>query len=172
MLSLWPLEQFIFKIRVLEYKTVEFARTSLSYRPIAALSTGVHRDPRSIRVFAQICGEIFAFLGLRPSVIARSRVQISDLAPLYRTVRRSAQHWMLCCAAAAQCAAGQHSFQYRPPRPFRPTVNQSPVPRHLIRSSHRRVSLDSGRYWMAAQPFTWVAWVKTSVWFAYRIYPF
>ena len=86
MLSLWPLEQFIFKIRVLEYKTVEFARTSLSYRPIAALSTGVDRDPRSIRVFAQICGEIFAFLGLRPSVIARSRVQISDLAPLYRTV--------------------------------------------------------------------------------------
>ena len=67
-------------------KTVQFSRTSLSYRPIAALSTGVDRDPRSIRVFAQIRGEIFAFLGLWPSVIARSRVQILDLAPLYRTV--------------------------------------------------------------------------------------
>ena len=67
-------------------KTVQFSRTSLSYRPIAALSTGVDRDPRSIRVFAQIRGEIFAFLGLWPSVIARSRVQILDLAPLHRTV--------------------------------------------------------------------------------------
>ena len=86
MLSLWPSRQFIFQIRVLQYKTVEFARTSLSYRPIAALSTGVDRHPRLVRVFAQIRGEIFAFLGLRPSVIARFRVQISDLAPLYRTV--------------------------------------------------------------------------------------
>ena len=67
-------------------KTVQFSRTSLSYRPIAALSTGVDRGPRLIRVFAQIRGEIFAFLGLWPSVIARSRVQILDLAPLYRTV--------------------------------------------------------------------------------------
>ena len=67
-------------------KTVQFSRTSLSYRPIAALSTGVDRGPRLIRVFAQIRGEIFAFLGLSPSVIARSRVQILDLAPLYRTV--------------------------------------------------------------------------------------
>ena len=67
-------------------KTVQFSRTSLSYRPIAALSTGVDRDPRLIRVFAQIRGEIFAFLGPWPSVIARSRVQILDLAPLYRTV--------------------------------------------------------------------------------------
>ena len=55
---------------------------------------------------------------------------------------------MLCCAATAQCAAGQHSFQYRPPRPFRPTVNQSPVPRHLIRGSDRGVS-----HWT---PDTWV----------------
>ena len=37
----------MFEIRVLQYKTVEFARTSLSYRPIAPLSTGVDRDPRS-----------------------------------------------------------------------------------------------------------------------------
>ena len=30
MLSLWPLEQFIFEIRVLQNKAIEFARTSLS----------------------------------------------------------------------------------------------------------------------------------------------
>ena len=80
MLSLWPLEQFIFEIRVLQNKTIEFARTSLSYRPNAALSTGVDRDPRKTSVFAQIRAELFPFLGLRPHVIARSRVQILDLA--------------------------------------------------------------------------------------------
>ena len=45
-------------------KTVQFSRTSLSYRPIAALSNGVDRRPRSIRIFAQIRAELFAFLGL------------------------------------------------------------------------------------------------------------
>ena len=45
MLSLWPLEQFIFEIRVLQNKTIEFARTSLSYRPIAALSTELTVTP-------------------------------------------------------------------------------------------------------------------------------
>ena len=61
-------------------KTVQFSRTSLSYRPIAALSTGVDRDPRLIRYFAQIRAELFAFLGLWHSAIKRSRVQILDLA--------------------------------------------------------------------------------------------
>ena len=61
-------------------KTVQFSPTSLSYRPIAALSTGVDCDPRPIRVFAQIRAELFAFLGLWPSAIKRSRVQIFDLA--------------------------------------------------------------------------------------------
>ena len=106
MLSLWPLEQFFFfLIRVLKYKTEEFARTS-PYRPIAALSTGVDRHPRSIRVFAQIRGEIFAFLGLRPSVIARSRVQILDLATVLPYDRRRVQHWMLCCAATGSMCGG------------------------------------------------------------------
>ena len=45
-------------------KTVQFSRTSLSYRPTAALSTCVDRDPRSIRNFAQIRAEMFVFLGL------------------------------------------------------------------------------------------------------------
>ena len=61
-------------------KTVQFSRTSLSYRPIAALSTGVDRNPRSIRHFAQIRAELFAFFGLWHSAIKRSRVQIFDLA--------------------------------------------------------------------------------------------
>ena len=62
------------------HKKVQFSRTSLSYRPIAALSTGVDRRPRSIRIFAQIRAELFAFLGLWHSAIKRSRVQILDLA--------------------------------------------------------------------------------------------
>ena len=45
-------------------KTEQFSRTSLSYRPTAALSTGVDRDSRPIRNFAQIRAEMFAFLGL------------------------------------------------------------------------------------------------------------
>ena len=40
MLSLCPLYKFIFKIRVLLNKTVEFALTCLSCSPIAALSSG------------------------------------------------------------------------------------------------------------------------------------
>ena len=65
---------------LLPQKTAQFSRTSLSYRPIAALSTGVDRRPRSIRIFAQIRAELFAFLGLWHSAIKRSRVQILDLA--------------------------------------------------------------------------------------------
>ena len=40
MLSQCPLDQFIFKIRVLLNKEVEFALTCLSCSPIAALSRG------------------------------------------------------------------------------------------------------------------------------------
>ena len=40
MLSQRPLDQFIFKIRVLLNKTVEFSLTCLSCSPIDALSSG------------------------------------------------------------------------------------------------------------------------------------
>ena len=66
--------------------------------------------------------------------LCHSKVSRSNLRsrPALPYGRRSAQHWMLCCAAAAQCAAGQHNIQYRPPPPARPTVNQSPVPGTLF----------------------------------------
>ena len=72
-------------VSLLPQQTVQLSRTSLFYRSFAALSIGAYCDPRSIRNFAQVRAQLFAFLGLWLSVI-RSRVQISDLAPLYRTV--------------------------------------------------------------------------------------
>ena len=66
--------------------------------------------------------------------LCHSKVSRSNLRsrPALPYGRRRAQHWMLCCAAAAQCAAGQHNIQYRPLTPARPTVNQSPVPGTLF----------------------------------------
>ena len=66
--------------------------------------------------------------------LCHSKVSRSNLRsrPALPYGRRRAQHWMLCCAAAAQCAAGQHNIQYRPPPPARPTVNQFPVPGTLF----------------------------------------
>ena len=70
-------------------KTVQFARTSLSYRPFSALSTGVDRDPRSIRNFAQIRAELFAFLNFWHSAIFLNLVWIR----LFRPVGAIAEPW-------------------------------------------------------------------------------
>ena len=111
-------------------------------------------------IFAKIRAKLFAFLCPCLSVITRSRVQFSDLAPLYRTT-------------GAALATGCHAV------PRRPSVRRDSLPSNTGRRGFwaaiqyrpprlRRV----GRYWMAAQPFTWVTWVKTSVCFPYRIYLF
>ena len=57
MLSQCPLDQFIFKIRVLLNKAVEFALTCLSCSPIAALSSGSRHYSRKSRFFSQMAKE-------------------------------------------------------------------------------------------------------------------
>ena len=54
MLGQCPLDKFIFKIRVLLNKAVEFALNCLSCSPIAALSSGSRHCPRKIRFFSQM----------------------------------------------------------------------------------------------------------------------
>ena len=54
MLSQRPLDQFIFKIRVLLNKAVEFALTCLSCSPIAALSGGSRHYSRKSIFFSQM----------------------------------------------------------------------------------------------------------------------
>ena len=98
---------------------------SLLYPPVLTVTPGKFVFCTKSR--RTIC--IFGSLTLRHSKVSRSNLR-SRLALPYG--RRSAQHWMLCCAAAARCAAGQHNIQYRPPPPARPTVNQSPVPGTLF----------------------------------------
>ena len=57
MLSQCPLDKFIFKIRALLNKTVEFYLTCLSFSQIAALSSGSrHYSGKSI-FFSQIAKE-------------------------------------------------------------------------------------------------------------------
>ena len=51
MLSQSPMDQFIFKIRVLLNKAVEFALTCLSCSQIVALSRGSRHYSRKIRFF-------------------------------------------------------------------------------------------------------------------------
>ena len=57
MLSQCPLDQFIFKIRVLLNKTVEFALTCLSCSPIAALSSGSRHYSMKSQFFSQMANE-------------------------------------------------------------------------------------------------------------------
>ena len=57
MLSQCPLDQFIFKIRVLLNKTVEFSLTCLSCSPIAALSSGSRHYSRKGILFSQMAKE-------------------------------------------------------------------------------------------------------------------
>ena len=57
MLSQCPLDLFIFKIRVLVNKAVEFALTCLSCSPIAALSSGSRHYSRKAILFSQMAKE-------------------------------------------------------------------------------------------------------------------
>ena len=57
MLSQCPLDQFIFKIRVLLNKAVEFALACLSCSPIAALSIGSRHYSRKGILFSQMAKE-------------------------------------------------------------------------------------------------------------------
>ena len=68
MLSQCPMDQFIFKIRVLLNKTVEFALTCLSCSQIAALSRGSRHYSRKIRFFSQIAKEKKCAKALGPAI--------------------------------------------------------------------------------------------------------
>ena len=57
MLSQWPLDQFLFKIRVFLNKVVEFALTCLSCSPIDALSSGICHYSRKGIFFSQMAKE-------------------------------------------------------------------------------------------------------------------
>ena len=57
MLSQCPLDQFIFKIRVLLNKTVEFSLTCLSCSPIAVLSSGSRHYSGKRQFFSQMAKE-------------------------------------------------------------------------------------------------------------------
>ena len=57
MLSQCPMDQFIFKIRVLLNKAVEFALACLSCSPIAALSIGSRHYSRKGILFSQMAKE-------------------------------------------------------------------------------------------------------------------
>ena len=57
MLNQCPLDQFIFKIRVLLNNAVEFALTCLSCSPIAALSSGSRHYSRKGTFFSQMAKE-------------------------------------------------------------------------------------------------------------------
>ena len=59
-------------------KTVQFARTSLSYRPIAALSTGVAmtegRGPKNANSSPRICAKTRINLGWRSTPVDRAAI--------------------------------------------------------------------------------------------------
>ena len=94
MLSQCPLDQFIFKIRVLLNKTVEFALTCLSCSPIAALSSGSRHYSRKIRIFSQIAKEKNALEHCVRLLLAGCRIWLPSLKKVKQHQARLVFGWV------------------------------------------------------------------------------
>ena len=105
---------------------------SLLYPPVLTVSPGKFVFCTKSR--RTIC--IFGSLTLCHKV-SRSNLRSRPALPYER---HGAQHWMLCCPATAQCAAGQPTIQYRP----------------VLTAYHPVLTVGraggGGRYWMLCCP--------------------